>query len=173
MLVKWRDLELQVAVRRSEPDSKAPEAVLFIHGLGCTKESFDTAWDYGLEEQVALVAVDLPGFGESSRPADFSYALEDHAAVVAEVLAALPAERLHVVAHSMGGAVALLLLRSRQAERIVSFINVEGNLIGEDCGLLSRPAAELGFERFEQLLQERRNETVVPCRPVKGQGGDG
>lgn len=152
MLVKWRSLELQLAVRLSEPARSADDAVLFIHGLGCAKECFDGAWDCGIAEQVTLVAVDLPGFGASARPADFTYALEDHAAVVAQLLAGLPAERVHVVAHSLGGAVALLLLRTAQAQRIVSFINVEGNLVGEDCGLLSRPAAAVSFEHFQQLL---------------------
>ena len=55
--------------------------------------------------------------------------------------------KIHIVAHSMGGAVGVLLAE-KIGERIASFINVEGNLISEDCGPLSRKSISVSFEEF-------------------------
>ena len=75
--------------------------------------------------------------------------MEDHASVYAEVLNEIPAKKYHVIAHSMGGAVGLLLpptlLRS-----VLSFSNCEGNLVGEDCGIVSRKTADVSFPEFKR-----------------------
>ena len=78
--------------------------VVLVHGLG----SSSTQWLPVMKALGAgrrLVAVDLPGFGESplGRP---SVAVADLAEVVAAMPAALNA-RPHLVGHSLGGAVAL------------------------------------------------------------------
>jgi len=125
--------------------------VLFIHGLGCTKASFDGAWDSRLANQLTLVAADLPGFGASSRPREFSYTMDDQARVLLALLDRLDAERVHLVCHSMGGVVGLLLARSLDT-RLASFVNVEGNLLPQDSGMISRRAAEAGYDKFERRL---------------------
>ena len=47
----------------------------------------------------------------------------------------------------MGNAVALLLSPARLSD-IRSFSNIEGNLIGEDCGMLSRGIASTPFHEY-------------------------
>ena len=124
------------------------ELIIFIHGLGCTKESFDNLWDFtGLFKGFSLLAFDLPGFGNSSRPEDFSYTMEDQAEVCKVLLDRFKPAKIHIVAHSMGGAVGLLLAE-KIGEMVASFINVEGNLISEDCGPLSRKSISVSFEEF-------------------------
>jgi pimeloyl-ACP methyl ester carboxylesterase len=61
-----------------------------------------------------------------------------------------------VVAHSMGGAVGLLLAE-KIPEKIGSFCNVEGNLIGEDC-TLSRKAARMPYPDFEKAFSQMKQE---------------
>ncbi|MGW8762767.1 alpha/beta fold hydrolase [Streptomyces sp. NPDC055815] len=56
---------------------------------------------------------DLLGFGLSDRPADFGYRLEDHADALARALDAAGVVGAEVVAHSMGGAVAIVLAGRR------------------------------------------------------------
>jgi pimeloyl-ACP methyl ester carboxylesterase len=82
----------------------APPVVL-LHGLGGTSASFlPTICDLSVDHRV--IAVDLPGFGESDkplralRPAFF-------ARHVTKLLDALRIRRAHVVGNSMGGRVAL------------------------------------------------------------------
>ncbi|MFO0616947.1 MAG: alpha/beta fold hydrolase [Polyangiaceae bacterium] len=79
--------------------------VLLLHGLGATSASFlPTMHDLAPDHRV--IAVDLPGFGESDkpvrplRPAFFA----QH---VASVLDALRIDRAHLVGNSMGGRIAL------------------------------------------------------------------
>jgi pimeloyl-ACP methyl ester carboxylesterase len=57
--------------------------------------------------------VDLPGHGTSDRPEDFGYRLEDHADALAVALDAAGVTGAELVAHSMGGSVALVLAHRR------------------------------------------------------------
>lgn len=56
-----------------------------------------------------MIIPDLPGFGESEKPADFDYTREGFAETILDLLAGLDAPRAHVCGHSMGGAIALTL----------------------------------------------------------------
>ncbi len=82
--------------------------------------------------------------------ADFSYTMEDQAAVLDRLLAALPPLPLHIAAHSMGGAVGLLLAPATMA-RVRSFANLEGNLIAADCGF-SRQVAGIPFAEYRDRV---------------------
>jgi pimeloyl-ACP methyl ester carboxylesterase len=82
----------------------APPVVL-LHGLGATSASFlPTLWDLSADHHV--LAVDLPGFGESDKPVR-----PLHAAFFARWLAgfldAVAIDRAHLVGNSMGGRVAI------------------------------------------------------------------
>ena len=144
-----QELELAAIYRNAGDD-----LILFIHGLGCAKESFTEAFDSIHLAGFQLLAVDLPGFGDSSRPQGFSYNMEDHAEVLALVLNGMAFRNIHIVAHSMGGAVGLLLA-DKVLGRLASFVNIEGNLIAEDCGLVSRMTSEVSFEQFRDGMFDR------------------
>lgn len=113
------------------------ELILFIHGLGCVKEAFDLAFAAPGLHKYSLLAADLVGFGDSSKPERFTYRMEDQAGMLKALMEEVGFETVHIVAHSMGGAVGLLLAEQIQGS-VGSFTNVEGNLVGDDCGLLSR-----------------------------------
>ncbi len=131
----------------SKPASS--DLVIFIHGHGCSKESFLDAFERPELRDFSLLAFDLPGFGGSCRPDGFPYSMEAFAAVSEAVLNKFRKPRFHIVAHSMGGAVGLLLA-ARIANQLISFVNVAGCLTGDDCGLLTRKAASLPLEGFLQ-----------------------
>jgi pimeloyl-ACP methyl ester carboxylesterase len=143
---RGRELEISAKLKGS-----SNELILFIHGLGCSKESFDAAFDFPGLADFRLLAVDLVGYGDSSRPDDFSYTMEDQAQVLRLLLDEMEPARVHIVAHSMGGAVGLLLADAI-AGRLASFVNVEGNLIGSDCGLISRKAIQIPYEEFRDNM---------------------
>jgi pimeloyl-ACP methyl ester carboxylesterase len=80
--------------------------MLLLHGLGATKSSFfDTA--AALSKRYTVHAIDLPGFGGSSKPATAPYGAPYAAKAVIGVMDALGIDRAHLVGNSMGGRVAI------------------------------------------------------------------
>lgn len=126
------------------------DLVLCLHGIGCVKENFAALLAAPELAGLALLAPDLPGHGDSQGLAPESWTMEGMAAAVGDLLAerAWAGRRLHLVAHSMGGAVGLLLAREAPPIPLASFVNVEGNLVAEDCDLLSRRTAEMDLALF-------------------------
>jgi pimeloyl-ACP methyl ester carboxylesterase len=122
------------------------DMILLIHGLGCIKESFEEITKQSAFDQYTILAPDLIGYGKSDKPDAFSYNMEDQANVLKKLLEQIPYENVHIVVHSMGGAIGLLL--AKELPRIASFTNIEGNLIPEDSGLLSRKTAGVTFDEF-------------------------
>lgn len=55
-------------------------------------------------------------------------------------------DRVHLVAHSMGGIIGIEL-GEMIPDRLCSFINVEGNITIEDC-TMSKQVADMGEEYF-------------------------
>jgi pimeloyl-ACP methyl ester carboxylesterase len=72
-----------------------------------------------LSERRQVIAIDLPGYGESDRPAPsrFAYDYPSFAQTVLEVLDKLGVARASLLGHSMGGGVALTLA-ARWPERV-------------------------------------------------------
>ncbi|MCY6355935.1 alpha/beta fold hydrolase [Clostridium sp. ZS2-4] len=124
------------------------ELIFLIHGLGCSKESFEDIWHYSLFDDYSILTVDLVGFGNSSKPHDFSYAIEEQANICKLLLDKFQHPKIHIVAHSMGGAVGLLLAESIK-DRLATFINVEGNLVSEDCRFVSRRTIGFPLQDFK------------------------
>ncbi len=78
------------------------------------KEAFRKQFDGALAEQYRLIAIDLPGHGESSDAFDpeRTYSMPGYAEVAAETLAELGVYRAAIVGWSLGGHVALEMIRS-------------------------------------------------------------
>lgn len=122
------------------------EMVIFLHGLGCSKDLWHGAWALrGLRDK-SLLAPDFLGFGHSPRPAHFSYTLEEHAAVLAALIDSYALKRIHIVAHSMGGTIALLL-SARTLSRLRSLILVEPRLANSSCGIAAE-AVKFSSDEF-------------------------
>ncbi|MGI8460310.1 MAG: alpha/beta fold hydrolase [Solirubrobacterales bacterium] len=82
------------------------EPVLCLHGLGGTKASFLSTVS-ALASEHRVIAVDLPGFGDSDKPITGAYDPPYFACAVTSLLDELGLERVHLVGNSMGGRVAL------------------------------------------------------------------
>jgi pyruvate dehydrogenase E2 component (dihydrolipoamide acetyltransferase) len=109
----------------------SPEAtpVVLVHGFGADLNS----WMFNqpaLAETRRAIALDLPGHGGSTKEVGAGNA-EALAAAVADALDALGLERVHLVGHSMGGAVALALAGGRP-ERIASLTLIAAAGLGPD-----------------------------------------
>ncbi len=80
--------------------------VVCLHGLGGTKASFLPTVS-ALAETNRVIAIDLPGFGDSDKPLSAAYDAPYFADAVVAALDALGLERADLVGNSMGGRVAI------------------------------------------------------------------
>jgi pimeloyl-ACP methyl ester carboxylesterase len=83
-----------------------PDTIVCLHGLGGTKASF-LPTVAALADSYRVVALDLPGFGESDKPIGAPYDAPWFARSVFAAMDALGIERAHIAGNSMGGRVAI------------------------------------------------------------------
>ncbi|MEY9872959.1 pimeloyl-ACP methyl ester carboxylesterase [Streptacidiphilus sp. MAP12-33] len=110
------------------PGSTESRPRVYLHGLGASSGPMFTAAAVhpALAGPRALL-LDLLGFGISDRPEDFPYTLEAHADAVAVALEAAGVTSADVVAHSMGGSVAIVLAH-RHPSLVTRLVLVDANL---------------------------------------------
>jgi len=77
--------------------------IVLIHGLSGRAEDWRNLAPYLTKAGFRVYLPDLPGFGRSDQPADFSYSVPDQAAMVASFLDALGLKQVDLGGWSMGG----------------------------------------------------------------------
>jgi pimeloyl-ACP methyl ester carboxylesterase len=94
--------------------------LLAIHGLGGTKASFLPTIG-ALADAFRVIAVDLPGFGDSVKPLRAPFDAPYFARAMSAVLDAAGLERAHVVGNSMGGRIGIemALTEGERVDRLV------------------------------------------------------
>lgn len=96
------------------------EPLVLLHGQGFSRRAWDPVVD-ALAADRDVIAVDLPGHGESRRqPKGTGSAPHDHAVAVAELLDQLDLPTAHVAGNSSGGWVALELGRLQRARTVTA-----------------------------------------------------
>ena len=105
-LLRVIDVETSGATIRSVVAGEGSEPVICIHGLGSNKSSFFETVS-ALTPDHTVHAIDLPGFGGSSKPARGAYDAAYFARAVLDYMEGVGLERAHLVGNSMGGRIAL------------------------------------------------------------------
>jgi pimeloyl-ACP methyl ester carboxylesterase len=117
------------------------DAVVFLHAFPLQA----AMWDYqieALEGSHRCIAVDLPGFGQSPPPAAPDDAsMQSWAALVAGVLDQLGVDRATVVGASMGGYLAMALLR-HHPERVNRLVLADSRARSDDPSVAQRRTAQ-------------------------------
>ena len=83
------------------------EVLFLVHGFGGNKDNW-TRYSRHLTDKYRVIALDLPGFGESARHADWDYSLPSQRERVNEFVQALGLEQFHITGNSMGGHLSVL-----------------------------------------------------------------
>jgi pimeloyl-ACP methyl ester carboxylesterase len=104
--LRFDALETPSAGRISILSAGRGETLLCLPGLGGTKASF-LPTVAALADSYRVVAMDLPGFGESNKPIAAPYDAAWFSRSAFETLDALGVERAHLLGNSMGGRVAI------------------------------------------------------------------
>ena len=84
--------------------------LLLIHGFASSTYTFRRIIPL-LQQQFSIIAVDLPGFGKSEKPTWFIYSLQNYAELMIQCIRHFDIPSAHIVAHSMGGQIALNMAR--------------------------------------------------------------
>ena len=80
--------------------------ILLIHGFASSTYTFRRIIPF-LQKQYSVIAVDLPGFGKSEKSTSFIYSFQNYAKLMIECIHQFGYSNTHIVAHSMGGQIAL------------------------------------------------------------------
>ena len=92
------------------------DPVICVHGLGGTKASF-LPTVAALADRHRVIAMDLPGFGDSDKPLGAAYDAPYFARAIEALLDELGIERAHLIGNSMGGRVAIEGAAATRAHR--------------------------------------------------------
>ena len=87
-------------------DGGRGEPLVLVHGIGADKDSFALVAPW-LRRIGRMIIPDLPGFGESSKPADADYSIEAQAERLGHFLDVLGLAHVPLGGSSMGGAIVL------------------------------------------------------------------
>ena len=143
---KGQNLQIEYFLRKGNEEL----TILYLHGLGCSKNDFLEAVNIELLKPYTLVAFDFPGSGNSPYPEEATFGIDDLVGITNIVVSKLNLEKLLIIGHSMGGLVAFRYIQTYPGH-VKGFINVEGNLSLEDC-FFSRKVAAGSFSEFREVI---------------------
>lgn len=147
LTVNGTEVELSVLRR----DGASPP-LLFLHGFGSTKEDYADISLLPAFQGRAVIAYDAPGCGETVCADVTKVSIPFLVETALAVLDYIDVHTFHLVGHSMGGLSALMLAHLAP-ERVLSFIDIEGNVAPEDC-FLSRQIVSHRDDNEEHFFEE-------------------
>ena len=140
----------------AEGPASGPVVVL-VHGLGGRAEDWRTLAPYFARAGYRVYSPDLPGYGRSEQPANFSYSVRDEAHVVVGFLDALGLKQVDLGGWSMGGWI-VQLVASEHPERVNRLMLYDAAGIYEkpdwDTALFT-PTTPAQLDQLEALLMPK------------------
>jgi pimeloyl-ACP methyl ester carboxylesterase len=135
------------------------QTILLLHGLGGAKENYYEACKSAALTGHRLICMDNPGTGSSTYYEDMPLNVDDLTEIIALFIAQLELKDFVLIGTSMGGLTTLLYLKHYGTEKVKAYINIEGNLMPEDC-MFSGKVVQHKFDEFEQLFPLKIKEMV-------------
>jgi pimeloyl-ACP methyl ester carboxylesterase len=124
------------------------QTILMVHGFAANKDNWLRFARY-LSQDYRVIALDLPGFGASSRPAG-SYDVGTQTERLSSVIDALDIEPLHLIGNSMGGHISALYA-ARYPDKVLSLALLD------NAGITTPHPSEL----LQRLQRDEANPLVV------------
>jgi pimeloyl-ACP methyl ester carboxylesterase len=111
----------------------AGPVVVLVHGLGGHAEDWNNLAPYLARAGFRVYMPDLPGYGRSEKPADFSYSIPGEAGSVVGFMDALGLKQVDLGGWSMGGWI-VQVVASEHAERVKRL------MLFDSAGIAEKPA---------------------------------
>lgn len=169
--LEYKGLKLDISLN----EKKGSDVwIVCLHGLQSNKALFRQMLDRPFYQDLSYIALDFVGFGNSSKPDDFSYDLGDQSEIIEQVIKDRAIPSMHLIGHSMGGMVQILLL-DRLGDSVLSCTNLEGNLTIEDAGTSLKVSKDT-FEDFKNseypLLKKSLESSQEPSASLRREALD-
>lgn len=104
--VKTQNLGFGKVVYLTNNKNDKEETIVMLHGFGADKDTW-VRFARNLRDDYRLIIPDLPGDGESTQDVSLNYGIQNQATRLHEFLSKVTPKKVHIVASSMGGAIAL------------------------------------------------------------------
>ncbi len=127
-----------ISLLESERGENKPSIVL-VHGFAANKENWIRFASH-LTDTFHVVAMDLPGHGDSVKDFNLHYDFSDQVVYVNETLTQLNIKKFHMAGNSMGGAIAALYAVAYPEQVESLFIIDPAGIFFYDCELTRRLA---------------------------------
>ena len=109
------------------------ETIILLHGLGGAKENYYEACKSPALTSHTLLFFDNPGTGNSTYFEDYPLNIDDLTEISSLFIKQLGISNFILCGTSMGGLTSLLYLKDCGPGNVKAYINIEGNLLPEDC----------------------------------------
>lgn len=106
MSINQKYIKVQELNIYCEVVSNGKPPLLLLHGFASSTYTFHRLLPL-LAQHFSVYAIDLPGFGRSEKSKSFRYSFKNYASLVRGCLDYFQLEKVSIVAHSMGGQIAL------------------------------------------------------------------
>ena len=117
------------------------EAVVLVHGIYAEKDHWDRM-AARMAPGYRLLAIDVPGFGESAMPEGGHYSYAEQVPRLRRVLKTIGLERYHLAGNSMGGAIVAQMAAAWPEETLsVAYLGGVPHLPGVPPGVLDKAHA--------------------------------
>ncbi|OOQ84920.1 alpha/beta fold family hydrolase [Penicillium brasilianum] len=126
--------------------------ILFLHGFGSCKEDLADLVIHPSLQKYGFIAFDAPGCGHTTTDNLSATDIPFLVATAEAVLNHFQITKFHLMGHSMGGLTALILAHQNH-DRVLSFVDIKGNLAPEDC-FLSRQIFTFPSNDAEAFLDQ-------------------
>ena len=134
------------------PENGSP--VLLVHGLGGRAEDWEKLAPFLRKARYRVYLPDLPGFGQSERPTNFSYSVTDQSKIVVGFLDAMGLKQVDLGGWSMGGWIAQLVAANNpnRISRLMLFDSAGLYVKPEWDTRLFTPISPAEIEKLDKLL---------------------
>jgi pimeloyl-ACP methyl ester carboxylesterase len=128
--------------------------VVMVHGLGGRAEDWEKLAPYLRKAGYRVYLPDLPGFGQSERPTNFSYSVTDQSKIVVGFLDALGLKQVDLGGWSMGGWIVQLVAANNpeRVSRLMLFDTAGLHVKPEWDTKLFTPISPAEIEKLDKLL---------------------
>ena len=146
LLYKGKAFNIEYFFREGQKDT-----ILFVHGLGGAKENFFESCKADSLAEHTLICFDNPGTGNSTYYDDLLLDIDDLAAITSLFIDNLNLTNFILCGTSMGGLTTLLYLKRGGLAKAKAYINIEGNLMPEDC-MFSSKVVTYDYDTFKNQI---------------------